>query len=121
MVDEWKVDGNVVANAGDTYTVSNVQANAAVQVTFKDALSSLPTLQSTTTLSPNPIQSHLQIAHVGNFPTHIEVHTLAGHLLLSKDFDKAEFDVDLSGCPAGMLLVKVSDGKRAEVYKIVKE
>jgi hypothetical protein len=36
MVDEWKVDGNVVANAGDTYMVSNVQANATVQVTFKD-------------------------------------------------------------------------------------
>jgi hypothetical protein len=36
MVDQWKVDGNVVASAGNTYTVSNVQANATVQVTFKD-------------------------------------------------------------------------------------
>jgi uncharacterized repeat protein (TIGR02543 family) len=35
-VDQWKAGGSVVQNGGNTYTVSNVQSNATVQVTFKD-------------------------------------------------------------------------------------
>jgi hypothetical protein len=122
MVDEWKVDGNVVASAGNTYTVSNVQANATVQVTFKDALdTSIHTIYSATTLSPNPTQSHLHISQTTTFPTHIEVYTLSAQRLLSKDFEGAEFDVDLSGCPAGVLVVKVFDGEQVGIYKVIKE
>jgi len=34
-VDQWKVDGSVVQTGGTSYTISNVQANATVSVTFK--------------------------------------------------------------------------------------
>jgi hypothetical protein len=125
MIDQWKVDGNVVASAGNTYTVSNVQANAAVQVTFKDtsdtAIPTNPSGNSTPTLSPNPTKSHLHISRATASPTHIEIYTLAAQRLLSKDFEGAEFDVDLSGCPAGVLVVRVSDGEQVGVYKIIKE
>jgi hypothetical protein len=36
IVDEWKVNGSVVASSGNSYTVQNVQSSATIQVTFKE-------------------------------------------------------------------------------------
>ena len=36
IVNEWKVNGNVVAMSGNSYTVTNVQSDGTIQVTFKD-------------------------------------------------------------------------------------
>ena len=36
IVNEWTVNGNVVATSANTYTVTNVQSDGTIQVTFKD-------------------------------------------------------------------------------------
>ena len=36
QVDQWLLNGSVVQTGGTTYTTSNIQANATLQVTFKD-------------------------------------------------------------------------------------
>ena len=46
-VDTWKVNGAVVQTGGNTYTVTNVQANATVNVSFKE----IPPVQYTLTAS----------------------------------------------------------------------
>jgi hypothetical protein len=118
-----------VKNAGDaviTATIkgTNISASANVHVSGNVSVPRISLNDVTTTLSPNPVKDQLHIALASNASAsgvHVEVHTLAGHLLLSKDFNRAEFDVDLSTCPSGVLLVKVFDGEGVEVYKVVKE
>ena len=36
IVNEWSVNGTVVATSGNSYTLTNVQSNGTIQVTFKD-------------------------------------------------------------------------------------
>ena len=36
QIDQWLLNGNLIQTGGTTYTVSNVQVNATLQVTFKD-------------------------------------------------------------------------------------
>jgi len=50
-VDQWKVNNSVVQNGGNSYTVSNVQANATVNVTFKTTATTTPPTITTTTLA----------------------------------------------------------------------
>jgi uncharacterized repeat protein (TIGR02543 family) len=76
MVDQWKVNGNVVATSGNTYTVNNVQSNATVQVTFKD----IPPVTYTVSFdadggSPTPAN---QIVNAGEKATEPTVPTKAG-------------------------------------------
>jgi len=45
QIDQWVLNGSVVQTGGTTYTISNVQADATLQVTFKD----IPTVYFTIT------------------------------------------------------------------------
>jgi len=57
-VNQWSVNGNVVQTGGTTYTVSNVQANTTVQVTFKiKTYTVTPSAGSGGTISPSGVQT----------------------------------------------------------------
>lgn len=75
-------------------------------------------------LYPIPVKDKLNIEFTSDNPAsqiHVEVYTLTGQALLTEDSGVSVFSIDMSSCPAGVLLVKVSDGNRAEVHRVVKQ
>jgi hypothetical protein len=50
-VDLWKIGGNTVQSGGNSYTLSNVRANHAIEVTFKDIAQQLSSDASLSSLS----------------------------------------------------------------------
>ena len=64
VVNQWLVDGGVVQNGGSVLTLSNIQANHGVQVTF--TLSSLPVLEVTPKHQPVTTNSGLTTFSVSN-------------------------------------------------------
>jgi hypothetical protein len=80
--------------------------------------------EATIRLYPNPVKDILNIEFTSNNPTpeiRVQVYTLAGTMLLEKDSGTPVFSIDLSSCPAGVLLVKVSDGTKTEIHRIIKQ
>ena len=57
-VDKWIVNGNVVQNGGNTYTITNVQTNTTIQVTFKTLFYEItPTAGNGGSILPNILQT----------------------------------------------------------------
>ncbi|MFC4674203.1 leucine-rich repeat protein [Dysgonomonas termitidis] len=80
--------------------------------------------EATIRLYPNPVKDILNIEFISGNPTptiRVQVYSLAGAMLLEKDSGTPVFSIDLSPCPAGVLLVKVSDGTKTEIHRIIKQ
>ncbi|MDR2361832.1 MAG: M12 family metallo-peptidase [Prevotellaceae bacterium] len=99
-----------VANHVDTSNIASDQITLYEPVTL-DA-----------TLWPNPTKNAIQITmqHHTSSDVSATIYTLAGETCLSKEFHAIPFEIDLSLCPAGILLIKLTNGKHAVIKSIYK-
>jgi hypothetical protein len=80
-----------------------------------------------TMLYPNPVvENFINVETDCKGTVRVNVYGLRGETYLSRSFESSTFRLDLSTCPAGILLIRISgrDGDGAEVYtveKIIKE
>ncbi|MDR0728631.1 MAG: M12 family metallo-peptidase [Prevotellaceae bacterium] len=74
------------------------------------------------TLSPNPTKSavRVEMQHHVSSDVSATVYTLTGEVYISKEFHTIPFELDVSHCPAGILLVKLTNGKHSLVKSIFK-
>jgi len=61
---------------------------------------------------PSPAENTLNVELTSEFTNFkVEVYTPTGGLLLSQQFNNPVFKLDISSCPSGILIVKISDNK----------
>jgi hypothetical protein len=78
-------------------------------------------------LYPNPVaENFINVETDCKGAVRVNVYGLKGEAYLSRSFESATFRIDLSNCPSGILLIRISgrNGDGAEVYtveKIIKE
>lgn len=83
--------------------------------------STISLAESSIEMYPNPVKDKLYISIYDSDDTmEVQVYTLNGKLLLSDRFSDSKHSIDLSSCPSGVLIVRVSDGKKTEVRRIIK-
>jgi len=117
-IDEWKLNDNVVQIGGNSFTISNVQENTTIGVTFKPLAEINENIVQKIQIYPNPtndeifIKSELQIRKV-------EIYSITGALLISeKNFNEK---ISLSALPKGIYMVNIYTDNDTIVQKIVKE
>lgn len=72
------------------------------------------------TIFPNPAKDHFTVS--ADFPfTHISVVNLLGQEVIGKDVTGSRSDIDVSGLSDGIYLVKILDGSKWVVRKVVVE
>jgi hypothetical protein len=69
---------------------------------------------------PNPVNDMLNIEYVDNL-TQVEVFTLLGQKVISKNVGATSTQVDMTRLPAGTFLVKATSGSASQTFKIVKK
>jgi hypothetical protein len=70
---------------------------------------------------PNPAENSVNIIVDGNVsPVTVSVYSVGGALYLSQIYNTPAFMLDLSRCPAGTLLIHLSNGQRYVVKRIIK-
>lgn len=69
---------------------------------------------------PNPIDSELNIEY-NEVIKKVEVYTITGQKILSKEFDSEQIKVDLSNCSSGTYMVRIETDKASQFIKIVKK
>jgi len=117
-VDQWKLNGSNVQIGGNTYTISNTQENATINVTFKPVVGIEENNAQKIQIYPNPtndeifIKSELQIKKV-------EVYSMTGALLLSENNFNEK--ISLSALAKGVYMVKIFTNNDIVIQKIVKE
>ncbi|MDL2299419.1 T9SS type A sorting domain-containing protein, partial [Bacteroides sp. OttesenSCG-928-E20] len=74
------------------------------------------------TLYPNPVKNilHVEVKNKQAADVAMQIYNLSGDMILSDKFDTTSFQVDLSGCPAGVLVVKIINGNDVVVKRLVK-
>ena len=61
---------------------------------------------------PSPVENTLNVELTSEFTNFkVEVYTSTGGLLLSQQFNNPVFKLDISSCPSGILIVRISDNK----------
>ena len=119
-IDRWSLNGNVVQSGGKTYTVSNVQADAPVQVTFKKATGFETPNAPLAKIYPNPTDGLIHLVFESQGVHHVTVSTMNGTILLRQVVADENFRIDISIYPAGVYLLTIDDGKYQTITKIVK-
>ncbi len=76
----------------------------------------------TATLYPNPVENIMHVRVEGaTTSVEVAVYSITGTRYLSQTFNGATFSVDLSACPAGLLLVRVDNGGQYVVKQLIKQ
>lgn len=75
------------------------------------------------TMAPNPTTNSVQVTmeHHVSSDVRVTVYSLIGEVYLSKDFHTTPFEIDVSHCPAGTLLVKLTNGTHSVVKRLIKQ
>jgi hypothetical protein len=72
------------------------------------------------TLYPNPVQSNIIYFNTNN-PSKIEVYTITGKLILSKNLKNDAESLDVSGLNQGLYLVKMTTNFGVQVKKLIRQ
>jgi len=117
-VDQWKLNGSVVQTSVDTYTISDIQENTTIEVTFKPLIGIDENIAQNIKIYPNPttgdifIQSELSIKRV-------ECYSILGALLLSdNNFNEK---ISISTLAKGVYILKIYTDNEIVIQKIMKE
>jgi hypothetical protein len=132
-VDCWSVNDAIVQTGGDSYTISNVQEDATINVTFKQLIKIDEQAAQTIQIYPNPATGELTIDNGQLTITSIEIFDVFGrkcHAINSpSNFEgvdgepgRGSLKINISHLPKGVYILKVitTDGD-AVLQKIVKE
>jgi hypothetical protein len=114
--DVWKLNGNVVQNGETTYTLSNVQSNVTVQVTFKDEIPDSNEEVEKNEIILYPKGSSLIVKSAVEM-TAVEVYSASGQLV--RKIRLNGFEVRIDNLPKGVLITRVTSGKETKIIKIV--
>jgi hypothetical protein len=80
----------------------------------------------TATLFPNPVKDRMNILIDENIDENVNtavevtVYTLAGNVYLTQTYNSSYFTLDLSTCPSGILLIKLTNGNNRKVINVIK-
>ncbi|SEI03308.1 Por secretion system C-terminal sorting domain-containing protein, partial [Paenimyroides aquimaris] len=69
---------------------------------------------------PNPADSELNISYIEEI-NKVEIFTITGQKVLSKEFKSREVKVDLSGLSAGTYMLRIQTEKASQFIKIIKK
>ena len=72
-------------------------------------------------LYPNPVETVATVEVEGTDNVAVSVYDITGRLYLSRTFSTQLFTLDLTNCPSGVLLVRVSNNANHVVKKIIKK
>jgi bacillolysin len=72
---------------------------------------------------PNPTSGKLTIRSelLNNNPIQITIFNISGSVIYNKSFNTIEAIIDLSGNPAGVYILKISDGTEVIIQKLIRE
>jgi hypothetical protein len=116
LVDEWRLNGSTVQTGGATYLASNVQASATLQVTFKDDLTANEEVNAP---SMDIWSANGVLTIKSGFPMEmVRIYNLSGQLLYGGDVG-GQYQLEISGLPRGVLIVKVIMGDQDVTKKVV--
>jgi hypothetical protein len=78
---------------------------------------------ATTRIYPNPTKGilHLEITAENNEQANLTVHDLNGKLIVQNGRILNNCDIDLSGSPSGMYILRVFIGAESKEWKVIKE
>jgi len=69
---------------------------------------------------PNPVNDMLNIEYTEAL-TQVEVFTILGQKVISRNVNAASSQIDMSGLPAGTFLVKATSGSASGIFKVIKK
>ena len=74
------------------------------------------------TLAPNPTTNTVRVTmeHLVSSDVRATVYSLIGEVYFSQEFHTSPFEIDVSHCPAGTLLVKLTNGTHSVVKRLIK-
>lgn len=112
-------------NAGNRISRTIIELKSA---TIPDGLTAINPIEdkiglATTRIYPNPTKGilHLEIATENNEQANLTVHDLSGKLIVQNAAILNDCDIDLSGSPSGMYILRVFIGAENKEWKIIKE
>jgi hypothetical protein len=78
---------------------------------------------ATTRIYPNPTKGilYLEIATENNEQANLTVHDLNGKLIVQNEAILNNCDIDLSGSPSGIYILRVFIGAESKEWKVIKE
>ncbi len=105
----------MVANTADTSDVVRTGI-------YLDEAETLQSQGLTAKLYPNPVKESLNVQVEENISSvNVTVYSVVGEVYLSKVFHGSSFTIDVSKCPSGILLVKLTNGDSYTVKRIIKQ
>lgn len=112
-------------NAGNRISRTIIALKSA---TIPDGLTTINPIEdkiglATTRIYPNPTKGilHLEIAAENNEHANLTVHDLSGKLIVQHEAILDNCDIDLSGSPSGMYILRVFIGAENKEWKVIKE
>lgn len=69
---------------------------------------------------PNPVHNILTLSNSDNI-SQIELYTIVGQHILTKDFNNTEVQIDMSNLPQGTYLAKIRSNSNVKTIKIIKD
>ncbi|MDR2423429.1 MAG: Ig-like domain-containing protein [Prevotellaceae bacterium] len=109
-----------VANAADTSEMVSAQIWLNEPVT-----ESSPETEAASDLQvklyPNPVETTATVEVTsGKGKVQVSVYDMSGRMYLSRTFDTPTFSLDLTDCPSGILLVRITNNGNSVIRKVIK-
>ncbi|MCL2097772.1 MAG: M6 family metalloprotease domain-containing protein [Bacteroidales bacterium] len=103
-----------VANAIDTSAIVSARI-------YLDESATVEANGLTAELFPNPANNIVNVViDEAMTPVLVSIYSITGEICLSQTYTTSTFSIDLSRCPSGILLVRIANGDKFAVKKMVK-
>jgi len=116
LIDDFRIYGRALSST----EVSSLTNGAMKSAKFIPAVESVDQ-SSDISLYPNPVTSTLIISTANMKVAKIEIYNTSGTLVFSKIFDSNQMLIDMSGVPSGIYIIRINDGEKLILKKIVKK
>ncbi|MDR0834743.1 MAG: T9SS type A sorting domain-containing protein [Candidatus Symbiothrix sp.] len=112
-------DGYVTATGSVMVTDDNVTENVTLQLDIPNNMATIDGF--VTKLYPNPVKDILHVTVNEDAPVLVEIYGTTGTKYLSQTSATKSFEVNVSTCPSGTLIMKISTSAGSVIKKIVKQ
>jgi hypothetical protein len=116
LIDDFRIYGRALSST----EVSSLTNGAMKSAKFISDVESVDQ-SSGISLYPNPVTNTLIINAASMKAAKIELYNISGALVFTKIFDGNQMQIDMSGVPSGIYIIRINDGEKSILRKVVKK
>lgn len=116
LIDDFRIYRRALSSA----EVSSLTNGAMKSAKFISDVESVDQ-SSGISLYPNPVTNTLIITAAGMKAAKVELYNTSGAMVFAKFFDGNQMQIDMSGVPSGIYIIRLNDGEKLILKKVVKK